>query len=71
MVYDDRQITKLTKIARCLSQMNCMCKHILTASLYLEKSNDEIAEIRGYKNTDVVKSKKHDCMEKLYSMVEN
>lgn len=69
ILYDDKQITRLTRIARCLSQMNCMCKHILTFSLYFEKSNEEIAKIKDYKNSDVVKSKKHDCLEKLQHMV--
>lgn len=69
MRYDDKEITQLTKIARCISQMTCMCKHILTYSLYLEKSNDEIAVIKGYKDSDTVKSKKHDCLKTLKSMV--
>lgn len=67
--YDDEQLTQLTKIARILSQMTCMCKDILTLSLYLDKSNEEIADIKGYKNSDVVKSKKHDCLRKLQSLV--
>ena len=69
MFYDDMQLTQLTKIARCLSQMTCMCKQILTFSLYFEKTNEEIAAIKGYKNSNVVKSKKHDCLVALKSMV--
>lgn len=69
ILYDDKQITRLTRIARCLSQMPCMCKQILTYSLYLGKTNDEIADIKGYKNSNVVKSKKHDCLEALKLMV--
>lgn len=71
MCYDDMQIKKMAKIARCLSQMTCMCKQILTYSLYLEKTNEEIAQIKDYKNSDVVKSKKHDCLKKLKSMIDN
>lgn len=69
MRYDDEEITRLTKIARCISQMTCMCKHILTYSLYLGMSNDEIAVIKGYKDSDTVKSKKHDCLKTLKSLV--
>ena len=69
MLYNDKQITLLTKIARLLSQMTCMCKDILTLSLYFEKSNEEIVDIKGYKNSDVVKSKKHDCLKRLQSLV--
>lgn len=69
MLYDDNQMMLLTKIARKLSQMTCMCKDILTLSLYFEKSNEDIAQIKGYKNSDVVKSKKHDCLKRLYSLV--
>lgn len=69
ILYDDKQITKLTRIAHCLSQMTCMCKHILTLDLYLGKSNDQIAAIKGYKDSNTVKSKKHDCLKTLKSMV--
>lgn len=69
MRYNDKQITQLEKIARCLSQMTCMCKHILTFSLFLGKNNKEIAVIKGYKDSDTVKSKKYDCLVKLKSMV--
>lgn len=69
MRYTDGQLDQLTKIARQLSQMTCMCKDILTLSLYFEKSNEEIVDIKGYKNSDVVKSKKHDCLKRLQSLV--
>lgn len=65
ILYDDEQITTLSIIARRIVQMNCMCKQILTFSLFLGKSNDEIATIKGYKDSTVVKAKKHDCLEKL------
>ena len=66
--YYDEQITQLEKIARCLSQMTCMCKHVLTFSLFLGKSNTEIADIKGY-DINTVKSKKHDCLKTLKYMV--
>lgn len=67
--YDDKQITQLTKIARCITQMTCMCKHILTFSLYLEKTNDEIAKIKGYAGAHTVAVKKHECLERLYNFI--
>lgn len=67
--YDDKQITQLTKIARRITQMNCLCKHILTFSLYLEKTNDEIAKIKGYAEAHTVAVKKHECLEKLYNYI--
>ena len=66
--YYDEQITQLEKIAHCLSQMTCMCKHVLTFSLFLGKSNTEIADIKGY-DINTVKSKKHDCLKTLKYMV--
>ena len=67
--YDDKEITLFTKIARRITQMNCLCKHILTFSLYLEKSNDEIAKIKGYAEAHTVAVKKHECLEKLYNYI--
>lgn len=68
ILYDDEEITTLTRVARSIAQMKCMCKEILTYSLYFGKSNNEIAFMKGY-NTDTLKSKKHDCLEKLNSLV--
>ena len=69
MLYDDKQITLFTKIARRITQMNSLCKHILTFSLYLEKSNDEIAKIKGYSQAHTVAVKKYECLVKLYNYI--
>lgn len=75
ILYDDRQMAMLNKVARQISQMNCVCKEILTYSLYLGKTCAEIAKIENYANpydmaTQMhVATQMHDCLQRLRNYV--
>ena len=70
LLYDDREITTLTVVVRNLIQMTCICKQVLTLSLYYGKSNDEIMQLMpNFTNKNVLKTRKHKCLEELRKAV--
>lgn len=46
------------------------CKQILLASLYEERSMDEIAEAMGFKNKQIARNKKYKCLKRLQAMLD-
>lgn len=46
------------------------CKKILLASLYEDRSMDEIAEAMGFKSRQIARNKKYKCLKRLQAMLE-
>ncbi len=57
------------RIEQALSQLDEGCRKILELYYYRRYKLDAIAEQLGYDNTNVVKSRKYQCMKKLRSVI--
>ena len=55
----------------CMQKLNSLCRKILTAFYYEEKSMQEISQMLGLANEDVAKSKKYQCKKELERLVKN
>jgi len=67
---DERSWEEVEKIVEFIfSSTDASCKAILEAFYFKQKSMDEIAKELGYKNADVVKSKKYRCINSIYEKV--
>jgi len=67
---DERSWEEVEKIVEFIfSSTDPSCKAILEAYYFKHKSMDEIAKELGYKNADVVKTKKNRCINTIYEKV--
>jgi RNA polymerase sigma factor (sigma-70 family) len=65
-VYEQDFSNEKLKIAQeLLNELDKVCKELLTLFYFKDLENKEIAEIMGFANTDVVKSKRYQCFKKL------
>lgn len=65
-LYDEEEEnSKLTLLRNYFSQLGEQCKKVLTLFYYEEKKLDEIQELLGYANKDVLKSQKSRCLKQL------
>ena len=60
----------LQKITYLLQQMGNPCKAILEYFYYEKKSMQEIANALNFKNTNVAKTKKNKCLNRLRGLVQ-
>ena len=69
-LYDEEyQNSKLTLVRNYFSQLGEQCKKVLTLFYYEEKKLDEIQELLGYTNKDVLKSQKSRCLKQLKDLI--
>jgi RNA polymerase sigma factor (sigma-70 family) len=66
---EDEKNLQLTLLRKQFSQLGEQCKKVLTLFYYEEKKLDEIQEILGYTNKDVLKSQKSRCLKQLRDLV--
>ena len=71
-LYDDKQISLLSSIARRIANMAHICKHLLTLTFYYRISDDEIIKIMpNFKNKNVLKTRRYKCLEQLRGNTRN
>ena len=58
------------KVEKGLHELGDPCKSILILSFFKKKSNEEISEELGYKNSDTTKNLKYKCLKRLKKIVE-
>lgn len=64
------QIDKTNLVSALLDEIGKPCRKILTESIYMKKSMQEIAESNNLKNEQVARNKKSKCLQKLRKIVE-
>lgn len=67
--FDDDHNKKI--LAEAFKKLKGGCKEILTMFYFNKFRMDVIQERLGYDNTDVVKSRKHQCMKSLQKIIQN
>ena len=63
-------VDKTAFVKELLNEVGAACKKILTESIYMKKSMQEIASDNNLKNEQVARNKKSKCLKKLRNIIE-
>lgn len=70
-IYDEIEDRAVSQLREAFAKLGDKCKKVLSLFYYEEKKLDEIQDMLGYSNKDVLKSQKSRCIKQLRDLTQN